>query len=98
MPDRLLDSALDPDALLAKLDELERQRAQRSDDARLPAETYRQIRAALTDPALRAQTPRANLVGGPAVSPSAADAPRPAHPAALSACRSSSREWMASFM
>jgi 3',5'-cyclic AMP phosphodiesterase CpdA len=59
MPDRLLDTTLDPDALLAKLDELQRQRADRPGDARVPAGTYGRIRDALTDPGLRAGTPRA---------------------------------------
>jgi hypothetical protein len=58
MSDRLLDSVLDPDTLLAKLDELERQRADRPNDAQLPADTYRQIRDALESPEFRAETPR----------------------------------------
>ena len=37
MPDHLLDPALDPDSLLAKLDDLERQRGERPADARLSA-------------------------------------------------------------
>jgi hypothetical protein len=65
MADRLLDSVLDPDALLAKLAELERQRAERPDDALLPADTYGQIRDALNSPEFRAETPRTATVRAP---------------------------------
>jgi hypothetical protein len=65
MPDHLLDSALDPDKLLAKLDDLERQRRQHPGEARLPEETYAQIRDALTSATLRADTPSATTVRAP---------------------------------
>lgn len=62
MPDHLLDPALDPDSLLAKLDDLERQRGERPADARLSADAYRQIRDALTSEKFRAETPSAATV------------------------------------
>ena len=65
MPDHLLDSDLDPDKLLAKLDELERQRAQRPQDVTLPADDYQTIRDALTSEELRAETPSAETVRAP---------------------------------
>ena len=62
MPDHLFDPALDPDSLLAKLDDLERQRGERPADARLSADAYRQIRDALTSEKFRAETPSAATV------------------------------------
>jgi calcineurin-like phosphoesterase family protein len=65
MPDHLLDPVLDPDKLLAKLDELQREREQHPADAQLPADDYRQIRDALTSATLRAETPSAATVRVP---------------------------------
>ena len=65
MPDHLLDPVLDPDTLLAKLDDLERQRADRPADAQLPDDAYTQIRQALSNETFRAESPRAVTVRAP---------------------------------
>jgi hypothetical protein len=65
MPDHLLDPVLDPDTMLAKLDEIERQRTERPNDAHAPVDLYRQIRDALTSEKFRAETPSAATVRTP---------------------------------
>ena len=65
MADHLLDPVLDPDRLLAKLDDLERQRDARPAHVRLPGDAYARLRAELTSPQLRAETPAATTVRVP---------------------------------
>ncbi len=65
MHPRLLDQVLDPDALLAKLAELERARAEHPEHARVGQERYDSIKHALTDEAMRAHAPSARGGGGP---------------------------------
>lgn len=60
----LLDPAIAPDALLAKLNELEKARAEHPERRRVPQAAYEEIRRVLTDPEARrgapaASTPRA---------------------------------------
>jgi hypothetical protein len=53
---------LDPAALLEKLDDIEKQRAEHPKHARLPRKRFEEIRGGLTDPELRASTPSASTV------------------------------------
>jgi hypothetical protein len=62
---QLLDQVLDPDALLAKLAELEQARAEHPEHARVGQERYDSIKHALTDEAMRAHAPSAHAAGGP---------------------------------
>ena len=60
----LLDPEIDPDALLARLDELQKTRDEHPEHPVVPQETYDEIRRVLTDPEARqgapsASTPRA---------------------------------------
>jgi hypothetical protein len=65
MPDQLQDPVLDPDALLAKLDDLERQRAGRPAEKELSEDAYRRVGEALTSDRFRADTPSAATVRAP---------------------------------
>jgi hypothetical protein len=65
MHPQLLDDVLDPDALLGKLAELERARAEHPERASVAAEQYTAIGRALTDPRLRGESPSASSVRGP---------------------------------
>lgn len=64
MHEALLDPEIDPDALLARLDELQKTRDEHPEHQVVPRETYDEIRRVLTDPEARqgapsASTPRA---------------------------------------